>query len=158
MEELRRESLFSPSRAEIACTSEVNHSDQPDRPNAGPKRPRTPLLNTYKMHPDVTFKVKVVEDSINQVLKEQLHDDKYDAHASSQMSKTLATIISKRVRALNFDRYKIVTLVTVGQLADQGIRVASRCLMDKNTDKFASGSFKNNSLFAVATVYGFYYE
>jgi hypothetical protein len=39
------------------------------------------------------------------------------------MAKTLSTIITNRVRALNFDRYKIVTLVTVGQAADQGVQV-----------------------------------
>jgi len=46
----------------------------------------------------------------------------------------------------------------VGQIADQGVRVASRCLMDQETDQFASGTFKNSSLFGVATVYGFYFE
>lgn len=55
-------------------------------------------------------------------------------------------------------RYKIVTTVTVGQIADQGVRVASRCLMDQETDNFASGSYKNTSLFGIATVYAFYYE
>ena len=33
---------------------------------------RTPLLNTYRMKPDVRFKVKEVEDSINSVLREQV--------------------------------------------------------------------------------------
>ena len=61
-------------------------------------------------------------------------------------------------KALKFDRYKIVTTVTLGQIADQGVRVASRCLMDQETDNFASGSYKNSSLFGVATVYAFYYE
>jgi len=55
-------------------------------------------------------------------------------------------------------RYKLVTTVTIGQIADQGVRVASRCLMDQETDQAASGSFTNETLFAVATVYGFYYE
>jgi len=48
--------------------------------------------------------------------------------------------------------------VTVGEIANQGVRVASRCVMDQSTDNFASGSYKNASLFGVATVYAFYYE
>ena len=75
-----------------------------------------------------------------------------------QMVKTLSHLINKKVKELNFERYKIVTTVTIGQIADQGVRVASRCLMDQETDQFASGSFTNSTLFAVATVYGFYYE
>lgn len=30
--------------------------------------------------------------------------------------------------------------------------------MDQGTDQWASGCFKNKSLFCVATVYGMYYE
>jgi hypothetical protein len=35
---------------------------------------------------------------------------------------------------------------------------ASRCLFDQETDRFVSASFKNSSVFGVATVYGLYYE
>jgi len=116
------------------------------------------LENTYKMKPDRKFEVKPVKELIEKVLKEQLEEEKYDARASRQMAKTLSTIITNRVKALKYERYKIVTTVTVGQIADQGVRVASRCLMDQETDQFASGTFKNSSLFGIATVYGFYFE
>jgi len=123
-----------------------------------PRRPRTPLENTYKMHPEKKFEVKPVEELINTVLKDQLEEEKYDPKSSRQMAKTLSTIITNLVKALKFERYKIVTIVTVGQIADQGVRVASRCLMDQETDQFASGKYANSSLYGVATVYGFYYE
>jgi len=74
------------------------------------------------------------------------------------MTKTLSTIITNRVKALGYDRYKIVTIVTVGEIANHGVRIASRCLMDQDTDNYASGSFKNSSLFGCATVFGMYYE
>lgn len=44
---------------------------------------------------------------------------------------------------LSRSRYKIVVQTTVGQLKDQGIRVASRCLWDPNTDNYSSTSFSN---------------
>jgi hypothetical protein len=138
-------------------TRKVGHADAPASTSA-PRRPRTPLENTFKMKPDRKFEVKPVKELIETVLKEQLEEEKYDARASRQMAKTLSTIITNRVKALNYERYKIVTTVTVGQIADQGVRVASRCLMDQETDQFASGTFKNSSLFGVATVYGFYFE
>ena len=46
---------------------------------------------------------------------------------------------------LSRSRYKIVVQTTVGQLRDQGIRVASRCLWDPNTDNYASTSYSNVS-------------
>lgn len=88
----------------------------------------------------------------------QLEDESYNAKSSRQMTKTLSTIITNRVKALKYERYKIVTIVTVGEIANQGVRVASRCVMDQATDNYASGSYKNSSLFGVATVYAMYYE
>jgi hypothetical protein len=44
-------------------------------------------------------------------------------------------------------RYKIVVQTTVGQMKDQGIRIASRCLWDPTTDNCVSCSFGNVSLF-----------
>eukprot|EP00048_Salpingoeca_helianthica_P015655 m.227855 g.227855 ORF g.227855 m.227855 type:complete len:227 (-) comp17340_c0_seq1:27-707(-) len=152
----RRSSLFALSRADIAATSQVDHSDQPA--DLGVRRPRTPYENTYKMKPSLKFSSKAVEGIIETVLKEQLEEEKYDAKASKQITKTLATIITSRVKALGYENYKIVTLVSVGQVCEQGLRIASRCLFDPDTDSFASGSFKNASLFGTATVFALYYE
>lgn len=44
---------------------------------------------------------------------------------------------------LHLPRYKIIVQTTVGQMRNQGIRVASRCLWDLNTDNYASASYTN---------------
>ena len=44
---------------------------------------------------------------------------------------------------LEFDRYKIVVQVDIGEFKGQGIKIASRALWDTNTDTYASSSFKN---------------
>ena len=43
----------------------------------------------------------------------------------------------------NIPRYKIVVQVTLGQMKDQGVRVASRCLWDTQTDNYASVEYSN---------------
>ncbi|EGD72396.1 hypothetical protein PTSG_00416 [Salpingoeca rosetta] len=153
----RRSSLFSISRPEIAATSQVDASDVPDQ-DEGPKRPVTPLENTYQLDPDKKFSESAVTAIIREVLEGQLEEEKYDARATRQMSKTLSTIITNRVKALEYTRYKIVTVVALGEAADQGVTVASRCLFDKDKDNFASASYRNSNLYAVATVYACYYE
>ena len=40
-------------------------------------------------------------------------------------------------------RFKIVVQTTIGQMRDQGIRIASRCLWDPTTDNYASCSYTN---------------
>jgi tctex1 domain-containing protein 2 len=37
----------------------------------------------------------------------------------------------------------VVVQVTLGDMREQGIRVASRCLWDPSTDNYASAAFKN---------------
>ncbi|KAI9190756.1 Tctex-1 family-domain-containing protein [Polychytrium aggregatum] len=59
---------------------------------------------------------------------------------------------------LEFERYKFVVDVTIGEFKGQGIRVASRAVWDATTDSYASASFRNATLFAVAMVFGCYYE
>ena len=46
---------------------------------------------------------------------------------------------------MNVPRYKIIVQVTIGELKDQGIRVASRCLWDVSTDNYTSVSYTNVS-------------
>ena len=55
-------------------------------------------------------------------------------------------------------RYKILVLISIGQLSNQNMRVGSRCLWDAANDTFSTHTFKNRSLFAVANVYGVYSE
>ena len=56
-----------------------------------------------------------------------LFSDPFRRDLIPQMSKTLSTIITNRVKGLGYKRYKLVAVVTVGQLADQGIRVVRVC-------------------------------
>ena len=59
---------------------------------------------------------------------------------------------------LNMPRYKFIVQVALGEVRDQGVRVASRCLWDTETDNFASYSFKNDSLWCTVMVFGTYAE
>lgn len=52
---------------------------------------------------------------------------------------------------LDLPRYKIVVQVTIGEMKSQGVRVASRCLWDTDSDNYASYSFKNVSVWVFAT-------
>jgi len=62
------------------------------------------------------------------------------------------------VRVDQIDRYKYVAVVHIGPTESTQIIIASRCLLKADFDTFASHSFNNQRLFAVATVYAFYRE
>ena len=57
---------------------------------------------------------------------------------------------------LRICRFKVVVQTVVGQMKDQGIRVASRCLWDTSTDNYASCQYKNQELFCNVMIFCMY--
>lgn len=53
-------------------------------------------------------------------------------------------------------RYKLVVQVLIGEQRGEGIRYGGRCLWDPNTDAYAEDTYRNDSLFCVASAYGVY--
>ncbi|KAJ3195391.1 Tctex1 domain-containing protein 3 [Irineochytrium annulatum] len=114
--------------------------------------------NTYAMKPDRKFQSEPVRKLTEEILKTSLLKVKYDAEKVPDISMKLANEILAAIKKLEYDRYKFVVDITIGEFKGQGIRVASRCLWDTSTDSFASASFRNGTLFAVAIVFACYYE
>ena len=91
---------------------------------------------------------------------ESLSSATYDPTWASSKACLLAELIKERVKSLQFDRYKIVVEVSIGSKGDSvpGTFIASQGLWNSSTDGFASKTFVNGTVFAVATVYGVYTE
>ncbi|XP_032386981.1 dynein light chain Tctex-type 5 isoform X2 [Etheostoma spectabile] len=123
----------------VSYMDELAHND--DNP-----RMTITMENTYQM------------DILKDVLTSYLQEEKYEGEWSQKMTKTISEVIRARVKDLMIPRYKIVVLVHIGQLTGQSMQISSRCLWDATNDTFASYSFKNSSLFGVATVYAVYFE
>ncbi|XP_035861327.1 tctex1 domain-containing protein 1-B isoform X2 [Sander lucioperca] len=123
----------------VSYIDELAHHD--DNP-----RMAVTMENTYQM------------DILKDVLTSYLQEEEYEGEWSQKMTKTISEVIRARVKDLMIPRYKIVVLVHIGQLTGQSMQISSRCLWDAANDTFASYSFKNSSLFGVATVYAVYFE
>lgn len=121
-------------------------------------RPRfKTFANTYKMAPDKTVNISRVKAIVKRNLQ-VLENEEYDAKKSRDLSKSLSNAILQEVKMLGILRYRFVCTVTIGELRGQAIRMASRCVWDIETDTFISETIHNQSLFAVGTVYGVYFE
>jgi hypothetical protein len=136
--------------------------------------------NTYQLKPadDEKFRAADVRRMMASLLDERLKGKKYDAGQCNQLSKDLCTDIKSRVKgeshAHTFGhcspdsasyiemggaaRHKIVVQVTIGEVHGQGVRIASRCLWDTETDNHASSTFQNPYLYCVAMVFAVYFE
>ncbi|CAH1775094.1 unnamed protein product [Owenia fusiformis] len=118
------------------------------------------VQNTYQMEPTTNnkFNPSRVEKVALSILDTYLDCEDYNGKKMSHLSQTLSEMIKNRVKEMNFPRYKIVCVVTIGQNCGQDFRSASRCLWDRDNDTFATVTFKNSSLFAIANVYATYFE
>ena len=123
-------------------------------------RSKVKLENTFQLGPQTgsLFSPDKVKDVIAEVLEEHLGDTKYNPYHCKTLSKDISTDIKNRVKNLKFDRYKIVCNVIIGESKDQGLQMASRTLWQHTTDNWASASYNNSSLFAMAIVHGVYFE
>ena len=123
-------------------------------------KPKPKLENTYKSTPDEDhkFRPSPVHDAIETVLRIHLKDVTYDAKQIKKLTCQLSTMIQHKVKALGFDRHKLICNVIVGQRQDQGVHMASRCLWDPTHDNWVSAEYVNDTVFAIATVHAVYFD
>lgn len=119
--------------------------------------------NTYITAPSgygegAKFQRHKVQAILKTVLKERMEKQQYDPVKAAQISKHIAEDLREKVKALGYDRYKLVIQVTLGQKKGQAMRIVSRCLWNTSTDSFASEYFENESLYCVCQVFGLYFE
>ncbi|EDO45313.1 predicted protein, partial [Nematostella vectensis] len=114
--------------------------------------------NTYRMEPSNRFSHKKVKDIIEEAFQEHLNEHSYEAEFCKHMTTKLSELIKQRVKHLGFTRYKLICIVYIGQVMNQGMRIGSRCLWNTNFDNVVEGSYRNGNLFAVATVFGAFVE
>lgn len=113
---------------------------------------------TYRMEPKNKFNTQAVKDIIDTILQSRLSGMRYSARLTPKIGKSLSDEIKDRVKLLNMDRYKIVCVLTIGQMGNQGLMLSSRCTWNDKFDCYATSSFKNQDIFCSATVYGVFAE
>ena len=75
---------------------------------------------------------------------------------ASKWTKELSETIKTKLKELDWDRYKYVIQVVIGEQRGEGIKIGTRCFWDAETDNFAKATFTNDSLFAVGVAFGVY--
>merc|ERR1719487_1033963 len=93
---------------------------------------------------------------IREVLHSKLEKATYNMETTQLLTRQVSDEIKDRLKDLLLPRYKIVVQVAIGEQRGQGVRMGSRCFWDADTDSYASETYSNESLFAVATAYGVY--
>ncbi|XP_038048564.1 tctex1 domain-containing protein 1-B-like [Patiria miniata] len=135
----------------------VRSTDTP----AAASKPLVRFENTFKMTPDpgTRFVPGEVEKIARQVLEANLTEKtRYEPRTCSIFTQRIAEEIKMRVKELKIPRYKITCQVFMGSVSGQCQQMVSRAVWNTDTDNFATCTYQNNSLYAVALVHCTYYE
>lgn len=114
--------------------------------------------NTYRLEPDNKFEHWKVTAIIKKIFEDHLLEESYDQKICSRMSKTLADLIKEQVKSLQFSRYKIICIVSIGQKRGQSVRMASRSVWDPRFDGYAQYSYEKGDMYAIGVVHAIYFE
>ena len=129
----------------------ISKADDQQRPG----KPVSKLTHTS----EGIFRSEDIESIAESILTDKLKDAKYNPSTCKTLSQELAWCIMEKLKSLNYKRYKLVAVVSLGSIKERpGLQFGSRCFWNQNTDKFTSVKYTNGSLFAVVMIYGLYFE
>ncbi|XP_045206811.2 dynein light chain Tctex-type protein 2B-like [Mercenaria mercenaria] len=155
---LRRRSTLKGIATSITGMLKLRRLTVPSVPSV--VKPKINLENTYKMSPDVGNHIapSKIEQAAEQILKDEIGSREYNSYLAGDMACTISAKIKSKVKEMNFPRYRIICQVIITEVKDQGIEAASRCLWDANCDNYTTVYYKNESIAAIAMLYGVYFE
>ncbi|VUZ44273.1 unnamed protein product [Hymenolepis diminuta] len=113
----------------------------------------------HKIKPDLSnkFRPSEVRELMREIMKQSLDNVKYDYDQMPELSKMLSKKIrDKLVKRQNYKRYSFLVQVIIGEQKGQGVKAASRCFWDNDTDSYAEAYHLTPSLFCVAIAFGVY--
>ncbi|OCT85256.1 dynein light chain Tctex-type 5-B-like [Xenopus laevis] len=127
------------------------------RTRLGAEEART-MDSALDLQPRRIFSAEEVSKVIKSVLEKQLQDVEYDVTGSHQRALELAQLVKEAVKALGYERYKLVCYIVLGPVSQGAICCCSRSVWSPTSDTFAEYVFRNQSVFALCVVYAGYYE
>ncbi|XP_066585303.1 dynein light chain Tctex-type protein 2-like [Prorops nasuta] len=114
--------------------------------------------NSYRLEPHNIFRVDAVDKIVQAVMIDNLCDVIYDPMESPNLCIKVATDIRKRILKLNFERHKIIVLVTIIERASQSFESLVGYLWDAERDNYSIFTYETKTLFSSCCVFGVYFE
>lgn len=119
------------------------------------------LENTFSLGPNESqkFTPSRIEEVVQEILSLKLNGVRYDPQRCKKFCKDLSEEIKKTIKPFIFPRYKLVVTMAIGQNTSQeSLIMGSRALWNAETDNQCTVNFKNETLYAVATIFAVYFD
>ncbi|KAL0278913.1 UNVERIFIED_CONTAM: hypothetical protein PYX00_000591 [Menopon gallinae] len=115
-------------------------------------------MNTYRLESRNPFNSSAVYNILKDIITLECRGLVYDPNRCAALVTTLSAKIRNKIKSLQFERYRLVVFVEIGEKKLQGLQLVAKCLWDASKDNFATFTFQNTSLFVSATCFGIYQD
>ncbi|XP_053615160.1 dynein light chain Tctex-type 5-like isoform X2 [Plodia interpunctella] len=126
-----------------------------------PPRP-VKQVRTYQPTYQLNSKRRFQEDDVKKILKRivdaELEEVEYSEKELPELILGLAETIRNAIKDENYNRYRILVTVTIGQRRQQSVQIFHSFLWDHERDGFAFYNYENPHIFANVTAYGVYLD
>ncbi|KAI5642486.1 tctex-1 family domain-containing protein [Phthorimaea operculella] len=123
------------------------------------RRPLLTYLPTYQLEPHRPFKTAAVQQVVDAMVDEFCpRGYKYNPTESPKLAMTMALDIMRAIKAMNFDRYRIIVVVTVGQKRSQSYTNTISFIWDGLWDRYVDTHREFTTCIIQVTVFGVYYD
>ncbi|XP_068620600.1 dynein light chain Tctex-type 5-A-like [Battus philenor] len=113
---------------------------------------------TYQCNPRKRFNEEIVKKILKQHMEAELQEVEYNDKTIPELCLSLAENIRDAIKEENYDRYRIIPVVTIGQKRQQSVHMFHSFLWDHQRDAFASFNYENCHIYANVVVYGIYLD
>ncbi|XP_041063608.1 dynein light chain Tctex-type 5-A [Carcharodon carcharias] len=117
-----------------------------------------PAGRIYEPRPARAFSAEEARATIGTVLEGRLKEAVYQPQGSALAALELAECVKAAVKALGYQRYKIVCYLVLGATRASDLSCSSRAVWSPAADTYAEFCFRNRSLFALCLVFAVYQE
>ncbi|XP_041984729.1 dynein light chain Tctex-type 5-like [Aricia agestis] len=113
---------------------------------------------TYQLTSKKPFNVEDVQKILKRIVDSELEVVEYSDKVVPELCITLSENIRNTIKEENYDRYRIIVAVTIGQRRQQSVHIYQSFLWDHERDRFVSHNFENAQIYANVVVYGIYFD
>lgn len=113
---------------------------------------------TYRLQSQRPYSRESCEKLIKIVVDGQMEAFTYESAEAERLAQQLSADILNRVKKMNFDRYRLVCTVTIGEKYMQSFRDIFKCLWDQQKDGYAYYVYDTPAVFAIAVLYAVYLD
>ncbi|CAO1374665.1 unnamed protein product [Diamesa hyperborea] len=124
-------------------------------------RPVLKFQPTYQVESKNPFQPRVCERILENTIKKQIEArklTKFDTKSTVSICRSLSEEILNQIKLKDFDRYKIIVVISIGEKYHQTFRQSTKFLWDAENDAFANYVYDRPDIYIIGTVYGIYYD